>query len=48
MRNIIQKATRVTWPSELGRSAGMEDQFVIDYFNGKKGGYMLDLSLIHI
>ena len=44
MRNIIQKATRVTWPSELGRSAGMEDQFVIDYFNGKKGGYMLDIA----
>ena len=44
MRNIIQKAIRVTWPGELGRSAGMEDQFVIDYFKGKKGGYLLDIA----
>ena len=44
MRNILNKAIRVTWPGELGRSAGMEDKFVIDYFKEKKGGYLLDIA----
>ena len=45
MRNIIQKAIRVTRQRTWRRSAGsMEDQFVIDYFKGKKGGYLLDIA----
>ena len=44
MRNILSKATRVTWPGEKGRSAGMEDQLIIDYFGRKNNGYLLDIA----
>ena len=44
MRNIAEKATRMTWPSEAYKSAGDEDRFVIDFHNKKKGGYLLDIA----
>lgn len=44
MRNIKEKATGMTWPQEAYRSAGDEDRFTIDYFNGKVGGYLLDIA----
>ena len=44
MRNIAQKATQVTWPTEAYKSAGDEDQFIIDYFDKKEGGYLIDIA----
>lgn len=44
MRNIARKALQVTWANELHQSAGDEDEFIIDYFSRKKGGYLLDIA----
>lgn len=44
MRNIAQKAKQITWPAEAYRSAGDEDRFVIDYFDKKTGGYLIDIA----
>lgn len=44
MRNIADKSIGMTWRSEAYKSAGDEDQFIIDYFNGKSGGYLLDIA----
>lgn len=44
MRNIADKAIGMTWGSEAYKSAGDEDQFIINYFNGKKNGYLLDVA----
>ena len=44
MRNIADKAIRMTWISDAYKSAGDEDQFIIDYFDGKRGGYLLDIA----
>ena len=44
MRNITQKATRITWPAEAYKSAGDEDQFVIDYYDKKTAGYLIDIA----
>ena len=44
MRNIADKAIKVTWPAEAYKSAGDEDQFIIDYFKKKKSGYLIDIA----
>ena len=44
MRNIAKKATQLTWPAEAYKSAGDEDQFVIDYYDKKTGGYLIDIA----
>tara|TARA_B100000902_G_scaffold345295_1_gene351247 strand:+ start:3833 stop:4495 length:663 start_codon:yes stop_codon:yes gene_type:complete len=44
MRNIVSKATRITWPAELCKSGGDEDKFVINYFNQKTDGYLIDIA----
>ena len=44
MRNIADKAIKVTWPAEAYKSAGDEDQFVIDYYDKKTGGYLIDIA----
>ena len=33
-----------TWSNELFKSGGDEDNFIINYFNNKKKGYLLDIS----
>jgi len=44
-RNIVEKNTIQSWvPSVSCRSAGDEDKFVIEYFGGKKNGFLLDIS----
>ena len=44
MRNIAKKATQITWTAEAYKSAGDEDQFIIDYFDKKEGGYLIDIA----
>jgi len=44
VRNILSKATRITWPAELCRSAGDEDKFAINFFDQKTGGYLIDIA----
>lgn len=44
MRNIDKKYTSITWKNEKFKSAGDEDKFIIDFFNHKKNGYLLDIA----
>ena len=43
-RNIEKKHIQITWKDEKYKSAGDEDIFIINYFNRKRMGFLLDIA----